>query len=143
MTASGCLNLSHGERKDAKKRGLTPKAVTKLQGRAEPKSLKRTPSSQQGNSPFSPPRFRDRRYERDGFGSPGDYSSPSSRDRYTPKRSTPLGQRSGGSGRREQNDGAGFQPGYWLKDYGNESPDRGYSPRKAGGTVGNRSTREK
>eukprot|EP00794_Sanderia_malayensis_P014879 gene14879-16425_t len=138
LTSSNILNISHGERKEAAKKGRASKSLTHLQGKAETKSFTSPSTSKFDRSTFSPQRGNRPGESSGRYGSPQRPSgSPNWRNQSGDgRRSYDSGTRSDPASWRgsDRSDDGNYRNDYWLKGYGNESPNnsnnKGYSVRK-------------
>ncbi|XP_065061196.1 5'-3' exoribonuclease 1-like [Rhopilema esculentum] len=131
MSSSSLLNISYGERKEMMKKGFTPKRLTGLQEKAQPRSLNQgAPSPYGESSPFSPQRRRNQSADNSSYERPRE-STPkyTSRGGYT-------GRGYSRSGNRSKGDDDLKTPDYWLRGYGgrtktDSSPRGNYSHRES------------
>ena len=131
MSSSSLLNISYGERKEMTKKGFTPKRLTGLQEKAQPRSLNQgAPSPYGESSPFSPQRRRNQSADNSSYERPRE-STPkyTSRGGYT-------GRGYSRSGNRSKGDDDLKSPDYWLRGYGGKtktdfSPRGNYSHRES------------
>ena len=133
MTASSLLNLSHGKRKEAEKKGQGPSEATKMQQRAEPKNFKRTPSSADRFHASPQSRGRTRFGDSPASGGRQKESTPTfgsrqnagARSLYSPASSGHSGQASNRDTRHKNDyddDESPKAPDHWLKGYGARNP---------------------